>query len=123
MASLLAIILTSVILAVAGQVFMKMGMNQVGAIQIGVEGVVPFVKGIFTNLLVIAGLGSYVGSTLLWLVALSRAHLNFVYPFTALTFVLVMVASSIIFKEPVTLVKVLGFALIAGGILCVAVRV
>lgn len=122
MAVLLTIILTSVFLAVAGQVFMKLGMNQVGAVKVSLDAVWPFIWGIFTNVKVMTGLICYAGSTLLWLVALSRANLNFVYPFTALTFVLVMLASGIIFSEPVTLQKIVGFVLISGGIILVAVK-
>jgi len=69
------------------------------------------------NPVVFSGLILYVVSTILGLIALSKTTLNFVYPFTALTFILVMLSSRLIFLEPIPTLRYVGIALICSGIL------
>lgn len=64
-----------------------------------------------------AGLAGYGFSTLLWVYALTKVPLGAAYAFTALTFVGVYAASFFILKEPATLPKLLGLALVIGGFL------
>jgi multidrug transporter EmrE-like cation transporter len=56
-------------------------------------------------------------STILWLLAFSKTTLNFAYPFTALTFILVMLSSRVIFLESIPTLRYFGIALIVLGIL------
>ena len=67
--------------------------------------------------LVFSGLILYVVSTILWLLALSKTTLSFAYPFTALTFILVMLSSRIVFLESIPTLRYLGVRLIVAGIL------
>lgn len=53
----------------------------------------------FVNWQVLLGLGGYALSTLLWLYCLSKLPLRVVYPYTALTFVLVVVGAVVWFGE------------------------
>ena len=66
---------------------------------------------------VFSGLILYVISTILWLLALSKTTLNFAYPFTALTFILVMLSSRVIFLESIPTLRYFGIVLIILGIL------
>jgi drug/metabolite transporter (DMT)-like permease len=59
----------------------------------------------------------YVVSTILWLAALSKTTLSFAYPFTALTFILVMLSSRVIFLESIPTLRYFGIVLIVLGIL------
>jgi drug/metabolite transporter (DMT)-like permease len=65
---------------------------------------------------VFSGLILYGVSTILWLLALSKTTLNFAYPFTALTFALVMLSSKVIFLEHIPTLRYFGIALICMGI-------
>ena len=49
--------------------------------------------------------------------AMTRFDLSYAYPFTSLSFVLVLALSVHLFNEPVSLPKVLGLALIISGII------
>ena len=51
-----------------------------------------------------------------WMMALSKTELSYAYPFTSLSFVLVLAASAFFFQEPVTAKKVIGMAFIVAGI-------
>ena len=117
---LIGIILLSVVMAAVGQVLLKKGMLSVGSIGFDLKGLVETAKAVVVNYQVLIGMATYILSALFWLMALSRAELSFVYPFTALTFVLVMIASVIIFRESVSFFRVVGFLLICCGILFVS---
>ena len=55
-----------------------------------------------------------------WLVALSRVELSYAYPFISLSYVLVLLASTTLFKEQVSPLRMLGVAAICLGIYVVA---
>ena len=117
---LIGTILLSVLLAVIGQIFLKKGMLVTGSVSFDWRGLLDTAKSVVTCYQVLLGLAAYALSTLLWLMALSRADLSYVYPFTALTFVLVMLASSLVFKETISSLRAVGFLLICVGIVFVS---
>lgn len=117
---LIGTILLSVVMAAAGQVLLKKGMVSAGSMSFDLKGLAETAKAVVFNSQVLIGMAAYILSALFWLMALSRADLSFVYPFTALTFVLVMLASVIIFKESVSFVRILGFLCICVGILFIS---
>ncbi len=55
-------------------------------------------------------------STILWLIALSKTTLSFAYPFTALTFTLVMLSARIVFQESIPTWRYVGIVVICLGI-------
>jgi len=69
------------------------------------------------NPFVFTGLVFYVISTILWLIALSKTNLSFVYPFASLVFVLVMLSARFVFLEPVPTIRYVGIAVICVGFL------
>jgi drug/metabolite transporter (DMT)-like permease len=73
----------------------------------------------FLNGAVIGGLFCYGLSTLLWIWALSRVPLVYVYPFTMLTFVLVYAGSAILLKEPLPMQMIMGIILILCGLFAI----
>jgi len=72
---------------------------------------------VILNPFVFSGLVLYVISTILWLIALSKSTLSFVFPFTALIFVLVMLSARIVFLEPIPSLRYFGILLICIGFL------
>ena len=50
------------------------------------------------------------------MLALTRLELSFAYPFIALSFVFVIVASAVFFGEPLTATKVAGVGLVFAGL-------
>jgi multidrug transporter EmrE-like cation transporter len=55
-------------------------------------------------------------ASLTWMAALRKLPLSHAYPFTSLTFVLILGISGIVFHETITLAKMLGMVLIVLGI-------
>lgn len=70
----------------------------------------------FINLWVLAGLAVYALGVGLWILAMSREPLSVVYPFTALSFVLVLVGAVIFQNERPSLVNLVGIAVVLAGI-------
>lgn len=81
------LLLLACVTAAAGQMLLKAGAS--GRTQL-IE---------FVNWQVFLGLGGYALSTLLWLYCLSKLPLRVVYPYTALTFILVVVGAVVVFGE------------------------
>jgi drug/metabolite transporter (DMT)-like permease len=70
------------------------------------------------NLYTVAGIGLYGTSFLLYVYLISKYDLGYIIPLTtALVYILVFVASFLIFKESFTVMKTIGIALIITGLL------
>ena len=106
---------------VCGHVFLKAGMNQIGAIAPGAL-ISNFAK-IFTNLSVLLGLFCYVSSVAGYMVLLSKIDISIAYPIvTSLAYGAIVLVSFFIFKEPFSLIKWLGLGLILSGVLLVGIK-
>lgn len=113
----LLIILAANVAAAVGQVLLKLGMGDVGVVNgIYAEKLVQ----IFTNPAIIAGLIVYVVGTIFWLTALSRKDLSYVYPFFAVTVVLVMVLSYFVLHETIGWYRISGVAAIVTGVVLIS---
>jgi uncharacterized membrane protein len=110
----IAVIIAGVIFAAFGQVSWKMGMNQVGTPGIS------SLASVLVNPFVLLGFVMYGLSTIFWLIALSKKDLSFVYPFISLTYVLVLVLSSLVLKESIGLNKLVGTLIIIFGLIIIA---
>lgn len=104
---LAAVLLLSTSLAAAGQLLFRHGAR--GSITLAD----------FVGWAVAGGLICYGLSTLLWIWALSRASLVFVYPFTMLTFLFVYLGSALLLREHVPPQALLGILLMAGGLFAI----
>lgn len=110
------LLLISVGSATLGQIFFKKGVFVTGEITLK-ESVLGELIKLVLNPFVFSGLVFYVISTIVWLVALSKATLSFVYPFAALIFVLVMLSARVVFLEPIPTLRYFGILLICLGFL------
>jgi len=113
MANPFVLILVAVCLGVVGQIMMKNGMNQVGAItQFGLATLVH----VFSNPFVLLGFASYGLSSVVYLLALSRLDLSVAYPMIGLGYVLVVFFSWLVLREQVGPLRWLGALLIVAGV-------
>ena len=114
--NVIIIILSGILCASLGQVFWKLGMNAVGAIDnFSISGIVSM----FLNPLVFLGLLMYGLSTIFWLIALSQKDLSYVYPFIALTFIIVLLFSKFLLHENVGIYRIVGTLIIIAGLIIV----
>ena len=113
----IVIIIIGVVFAALGQVSWKLGMNQAGPLT------APNLAGIaavLQNPYVLLGFVMYGLSTIFWLMALSRKDLSFVYPFISLTYIVVLVLSSLVLKESIGLYKIAGTLVIMIGLIIIS---
>lgn len=105
---------------VTAQLLLRKGMLLIGQFPQGLNEVVPFFFRAFTNAYVLCAFFSLLLAGLSWMVAVSRAEeLSRVYPFMALSYVLVVLFSAVVLKEDVTSVRWIGVVLIASGVFLV----
>jgi drug/metabolite transporter (DMT)-like permease len=112
---IILVILGSMACAVGGQLSLKRGMNRAGRVGRGTRsldwrGASPGV---------LAGLGFYAVSTVLWLFALSRVELSYAFPFVSLAFVAIMLGAHFNLSEQLRRSRILGSAFIVLGVILV----
>ena len=103
-------ILIGIIFASFGQIFFKVGANNIG--EISLSNILQMI-----NFYIFIGLIFYALGSFFWIIALSKADLSFVYPFIALTFIIVYILSVIFLKESVHLSRLVGMGIIIAGLL------
>lgn len=103
-----AYLLAGTLFAALGQVLFKVGAT-------GRNALFDFV-----NAWIIAGLVSYALGTMLWIYSLSKAQLTIVYPFTALTFVLVYLVGVFVLGEATSLKAMVGVAAVLLGLFLIS---
>ena len=114
------LIFISVAAMTAAQLFLKKGMLLIGQFPQNFSDLIPFFIKAFTNTYVISAVFLTILTALAWILAVSRAQLSFIYPFMALSYVLVALFSLLIFKEDVTTLRWLGIIAICLGVFLVS---
>lgn len=101
--------LTNVILMASGQMIFKLGTK--GRI---IDSLSSAINVMLTPV-VLVGLFVYACATILWLYILSKVPISFAYPIQALAFPLVLLLSTLFFKETISISRWIGIALIMLG--------
>jgi undecaprenyl phosphate-alpha-L-ara4N flippase subunit ArnF len=112
-AKTMLLILGSVLFSVAGQLLLKSGAQHLAGL-----GRAAYLFAASRNLYVLLGLGAWAASTICWLYVLRVAPLSRAYGLTSLTYVLILLASVLLFGEQVRRLHVVGTLLIVVGIAC-----
>src|SRR5437870_6529568 len=105
-----SVLLVAIIIGVCGQLLLKHGMSRQPGFRFGEIG------GLIRNLPVMGGVCCYGLSTVLYLSVLAHLELSLAYPTVSLGYVLVIIMSRAVFKEPVSPTRWL-----AAGIICLGV--
>ena len=112
-------ILISVFFSVAGQLLLKFGMDKLGSVTLNLNQLFSILWRMFTNPAVFFGLALYFIGTIFWLAALSRVDLSYAYPFASLSYVVMLIASWMVFDEKITLARIIGTVVICAGVLLI----
>ena len=113
----LPLILTSVALAITGQILMKHGARSLTDTGMGAG----FLGAIATNHFVWGGLSCYGLSAVTWLAALAKVDLSFAFPMLSLGFVATALYSWLYFGEHLSVNRIIGISLVVSGVLLIAV--
>ena len=80
------------------------------------EGGLPYLRAMFTDIVVLSGLAAAVAAGCCWMLAIQRLDLGYAYVFMALSFVLVPLGSVVLFREIVSVQQMAGIGLIVAGV-------
>lgn len=106
----------TILLTVYGQLIIKWRVVAAGAIpQVPTEKILYFGKLMISPWVVSTFVAAFVAG-ISWMVAMNRLQLSYAYPFLSLSFVFVLIFSSLLFYEPMTWQKVIGLIFIILGV-------
>ena len=112
----------TVLLTVYGQLVLKWQVSMAGPLPDGISGKVGFLLQTLVNPWVLSGLAAAFAASLFWMLALTKLPLSSAYPFTASSFLLILLFGAVFLSEPISLAKLLGTLLIVSGIIVLAVK-
>jgi multidrug transporter EmrE-like cation transporter len=115
-----ALILTGVMLNAAAQLLLKAGTSSVGEFAFTAVNVVPVGTRLLSNPFILGGIGCYVVSVVVWIMALSRVDVSLAYPMLSIGYVINAIAAWYLFGEALTAQRMIGIATIVIGVFLVA---
>ena len=114
------ILLAGVTLNATAQLLLKAGVRPLGAMALQSTALFAQVGQALLQPPILAGLGCYAVSVVLWIVALSRVDVSVAYPMLSLGYVLNAVAARWLFGETLAVQQMIGIAFILVGVTLVA---
>ena len=104
-----------IILTTLGEFILKFNLNQLNLdVSFQALGI------ILTSPLVMLGLSAIIFGTLLWIVAMSKFELSFLYPFLSLNYVAIIIGSQYFLGEEVSLTRYFAIFLIMVGLVVIS---
>ncbi len=110
----------TVIAVSSAHLLLKKGLASIGHLPSTSGEFIPFFLNVFTNVYCIFAVLLVLLAVPAWTLAIARAQLSFVYPFAALSYVIVALFSLLLFKEDVGILRWLGIIVICAGVFLVA---
>ena len=110
------LILTGVLLNAGAQLLLKAGVAPFGALHITAANLLQTTGQVLMRGPILAGLGCYVLSVGVWIVALSRVEVSLAYPMLSLGYVVNALAAWWLFGELLGPMRCAGIALILLGV-------
>lgn len=113
----LVLIIISVVMGAIGQVVLKIGANKLGDFDLLSGSIIKSLFTLITIPEIIIGVLLFGTSFLLWIKVLTQNELSSAYPMVSLGYIIVTILSFALFKESMTVNKVLGIGLIVFGVI------
>jgi len=110
--------LVAIMLLSAGQTSLKFGLNDIGGVSFS-EGISSFLKLLQTPWIFV-GFACYGLSSILWLDVLSKLDFSLAFPMVGMTYIFTLLIGRFFFHETVGWDRMLGVALILGGVFFLA---
>jgi multidrug transporter EmrE-like cation transporter len=114
------LVMCGVLLNALAQLLLKAGTNAVGAFAFSAANVWPVGWKLATQPYIVAGIGCYVISVVVWILALSRVEVSIAYPMLSVGYVVNAIAAWYLFGEAVTPARLTGIGIIILGVFIVA---
>lgn len=114
------LILLSCLVTVVGQVAFKLGANVFAEVEFSLPALPRVLWQMLTSPTILFGFFMFGLGAVLWLFALARTELSFAVPLASVTYPLVLAAGVLVFREPLTVTKIVGTLLVAAGVVLVS---
>lgn len=111
-----ALILLAIVINVAAQMLLKLGMQRIGYFAFSAENMWPVGLRIASNPYILGGFAFYVFSVLVWLMVLSRVDVSLAYPLSSFGYVLVALAAYFLFGEQISALRMVGIFVVIFGV-------
>jgi len=111
-----SLLMTGVLLNAGAQLLLKAGTNAVGVFAFSSANLVPVGWKLATEPHIIGGVGCYVISVIVWIMALSRTEVSVAYPMLSIGFALNALLAWWLLGEAVTPLRMLGIGVIVVGV-------
>ena len=115
-----SLLLTGVLLNAAAQLFLKAGTLRIGEFAFSADNIVPIGWQLATQPFIVAGVGCYVISLVVWIMGLSRVPVSIAYPMLSIGYIVSAIAAWYLFGESLTAQKMIGIGFIIIGVYLVA---
>lgn len=115
-----SLLMTGVLLNAGAQLLLKAGTNSVGVFAFSSDNILPVGMKLATEPHIIGGIGCYVISVVVWILALSRVEVSIAYPLLSIGYVINAIAAWYLFGEAVTPMRLTGIGVIILGVYLVA---
>ena len=115
-----SLLLTGVLLNAAAQLFLKAGTLRIGEFAFSADNIVPIGWQLATQPFIVAGVGCYVISLVVWIMGLSRVPVSIAYPMLSIGYIVSAIAAWYLFGESLTAQKMIGIGFIVIGVFLVA---
>ena len=112
-----AYILGTVLFTVYGQIVLKWQVNKAGAFPAASLDKMTFLISLIWNPWILSGMAAGFLAFLCWMATMTKFELSYAYPFMSLSFLLVLILSAVLFREPLTMPKTLGITLVIVGLI------
>lgn len=110
----------TILLTVYSQIVFKWQIDVVGGMPAEWSDRIGYFIKLMLNFWVITSFGAAFLASFTWAAALAKFELSYAYPFTSLAYVTVLFLSAPLFREGLTLTKVLGTLIIMVGVYVVS---
>lgn len=107
----------TIIFTVYGQLIIKWQVLKSSGLPITKTGKIFYLFHLLLNPWILSGFLAAFLASLTWISAMTKLELSEAYPFMSLTFVFVLILSSIFFHETITMPKLIGLGLIVSGVI------
>jgi multidrug transporter EmrE-like cation transporter len=113
------LLIISAILAAAGQIFLKKSAVEFSSINL--DNLLKYFIYLASNVFSWLGIVSYGLSFAIYMVVLNKVNLSIARSFNAISYILVILFSIIIFKDGIGLFKIIGISMITAGIIFISI--
>lgn len=115
-----ALVLTGVLLNAIAQLLLKAGAGSLANVELRASNAAMIASRVIFNVPIIAGLGCYALSVVVWILALARVEVSVAYPMLSLGYVVNALAAWWLFNESLSGARMAGIGIILVGVWLVA---